>query len=111
VKSVSEVFKQVNDDASAAHLAHLNTKSYAHHIALGAFYDDVREKMDTLLEAMIASGAPTIAPTNPLEVFEAAHADLLKQRAAVTGEDCVLEMHFDEVLNCYLKAIYMLRMK
>ena len=112
MKPVSELFKQINDDASAAHLAHLGTRSYEEHVALGAFYEDVRGKMDTLLEAMIALGFPVAAPpSDPLSIFEDAYDSLKKKREAATGGNCVLEMHYDEVLNCYLKIIYMLRLK
>ena len=109
--AIGPLFQQINDDASAAHLAHLGTRSYEEHVALGTFYENVREKMDTLLEAMISLGAPVSEPSDPLAVFKEAYEDLRKQRNAATGGNCVLEMHYDEMLNCYLKVIYMLRLK
>ena len=112
MEAISPLFKQINDDASAAHLAHLGTRHYEEHIALGAFYENVREKMDTLLEAMISLGAPVASPpSDTVSVFEDAYASLKKKRDAATGGNCVLEMHYDEMLNCYLKIIYMLRLK
>jgi hypothetical protein len=44
---VSHVFAMRN----AAHLAHWATKSYSEHKALGKFYDDLIDKIDSIVEA------------------------------------------------------------
>ena len=44
---VSRVFAMRN----AAHLAHWSTKSYAEHKALGKFYDELIDKIDSIIEA------------------------------------------------------------
>jgi hypothetical protein len=44
---VSHVFALRN----AAHLAHFSTKSYSEHKALGKFYDDLIDKIDSIVEA------------------------------------------------------------
>ena len=44
---VSHVFAMRN----AAHLAHFSTKSYSEHKALGKFYDDLIDKIDSIVEA------------------------------------------------------------
>jgi len=43
---VSHVFAMRN----AAHLAHFSTKSYSEHKALGKFYDDLIDKIDSIVE-------------------------------------------------------------
>lgn len=35
----------------STHLAHWNTRSYAEHVALGEFYDELIDKVDTVIEA------------------------------------------------------------
>ena len=35
----------------STHLAHWNTRSYAEHVALGDFYDELIDKVDTIVEA------------------------------------------------------------
>ena len=44
---ISRAFKTRNQ----AHLMHWKTKSFAEHKALGSFYEDLIDKLDTLVEA------------------------------------------------------------
>lgn len=109
--NITSLFKQINDDASDAHLAHLNTSSYAEHVALGSFYEDVREKMDALIETMVATGASKTAPPSQLMVLQSQYKSLKKLRDDVVKDSPVLEVPFDDVLLCYTRAIYKLKLK
>ena len=109
--NINSIFKQINDSASDAHLAHLNTSSYAEHIALGEFYEDVREKMDTLIETMVSLGASKTNPSAQVMVLQAQYNSLRKMRNDVTEDNTALEVVFDDVLLCYTKVLYKLKLK
>lgn len=47
---IEELVGRVFATRNAVHLAHWKTKSYAQHMALGAFYDDLIDKIDTIVE-------------------------------------------------------------
>ena len=49
------------------HLLHWTTKSYAEHVALGKFYDEIIELTDTLAEAMM--GKYDTTPTFPQSYY------------------------------------------
>lgn len=46
-----ELIELVFADRNAAHIEHWKTSSYAAHIALGAFYDEVITALDAIVEA------------------------------------------------------------
>lgn len=48
---IEELTARVFEARDIAHRAHWRTKSYAQHMALGAFYEDVIEHVDALVEA------------------------------------------------------------
>lgn len=47
---IEELIGRVFATRNAVHLAHWKTNSYAQHMALGAFYDDLIDKIDTIVE-------------------------------------------------------------
>lgn len=47
----AELFGFLFHARDVTHLAHLKTKSYAEHVALGDFYDSLLDKTDALIEA------------------------------------------------------------
>jgi len=49
--SKEEFFGKLFAIRDAIHLAHLSTKSYAQHVALGSFYDSLLEFTDGLIES------------------------------------------------------------
>jgi len=109
--NINSIFKQINDSASEAHLAHLNTSSYAEHMALGEFYENVREKMDALIETMVSLGASKTSPPAQVMVLQTQYNSLRKMRDDVTEDNAALEVVFDDVLLCYTKALYKLKLK
>jgi hypothetical protein len=54
--SCNEWVKLLMHSRDQAHLWHLQTKSYAEHIALNTYYDAVLLLMDSLLETLISEG-------------------------------------------------------
>lgn len=56
IKKMREVLTMFFCVADSAHLAHLNTRSFAQHKALGNFYEFAVEFKDRLIEYMIGMG-------------------------------------------------------
>ena len=48
---VKELVQRVFSARNCTHLQHWNTSSYAEHMALGDFYDDVIDLIDSFVEA------------------------------------------------------------
>lgn len=108
---IKALFNQVNSDASQAHLAHLSTKCFAEHLALGDFYEGARDKLDALIETGIGIGVKVEKPSSQLEAITEGYMALYPKRAAICNGVKVLEMQFDELLAVYTHAMYMLQMK
>lgn len=65
---ISLLFQQLKAAEVQAHYFHLNTTSYARHMALGAFYDAINDLNDDLAEKLIAKGNKLIMPKSlPLD--------------------------------------------
>lgn len=47
---IEELVERVFATRNAVHLAHWKTNSYAQHQALGSFYDDLIDKIDSIVE-------------------------------------------------------------
>lgn len=87
---------------TAVHLAHLNTTSYAQHIALGEFYDALPGFADRLAEVHLAENPrvefPTIrTPSGPvIPMFEAylkeVRAELAAEKAHKAKENILTEL-------------------
>lgn len=94
--------------ADDAHKAHLATRSYAEHEALGAFYEGVRADADALFEALIGMGnTPTPNEEQPSEVLKERYAELQRMRGICDG-DPAAENLFDSVSAHFLSTIYKL---
>lgn len=50
-KAAAKFFMTLLNAGTQAHILHLQTKSYAQHVALGDFYDAIVDKADSLIEA------------------------------------------------------------
>ena len=101
-----------------AHSAHLNTRSYAKHMALNVFYDVVIELADKFAEAYqgrhgligpisLMSAKKT---SNVTDFLEASLADLEEMRYKVCEkDDSALQNIIDEIIGLYLSTIYKLK--
>jgi len=101
-----------------AHSAHLNTRSYAKHQALGGFYDSVIDLADKFAEAYqgkygligpIALMSPK-KTNNVVEFLEGQVEDLEAMRYKVVDKDCTpLQNIIDEIFGLYYSTIYKLK--
>ena len=101
-----------------AHRAHLLTKSYAQHLALGEFYDAVVDLADSLAEVTMGTyGALTEIPVEPpargaIDAALEAHLNKIEDlRAAFGGKACdrPIENLLDEVGALFAQTLYKLR--
>ena len=100
------------------HSVHLNTRSYAKHVALNEFYDEVVELADKFAEAYqgrhgligpisLMSAKKT---SNVTDFLEASLADLEEMRYKVCEkDDSALQNIIDEIIGLYLSTIYKLK--
>ena len=101
-----------------AHREHLRTKSYSQHKALGHFYEDIAELMDSLTEAY--QGRYGIIPEIPILTEEKKYKEALyciadklayieKYRyKCILKEDTALQNLVDEIVALFLSTIYKL---
>ena len=101
-----------------AHSAHLNTRSYAKHVALNEFYDGVIDLADKFAEAyqgkygLIGPIALMSAKktNNVVEFLEGQVEDLEAMRYKVVDKDCTpLQNIIDEIFGLYYSTIYKLK--
>lgn len=100
------------------HSAHLNTRSYAKHIALNEFYDGVIDLADKFAEAYqgkygligpisLMSAKKT---NNVVEFFEGQLEDLEQMRYKVVDKECTpLQNIIDEIFGLYYTTMYKLK--
>jgi hypothetical protein len=99
------------------HLAHLRSRSYSEHMALGAFYDDIAEAADTFAECHMGiegmlSGYPAIKPdpaAKPLEYLPELHDWVTKHRTICADGSTELGNLIDEILAVIDRAYYKLK--
>ena len=99
-----------------AHKAHLNTDSFAEHMALNEFYDGIVDLADGLAEAWMGRNLqkigeiPTInAPKGePEKVFKRL-LEVVQDTRDFVSEDTVLSNIMDEIEALYSSTIYKLK--
>lgn len=101
-----------------AHSAHLNTQSYAKHMALGSFYDGVIDLADSLAEAYQGRHG-LIGPivrqqakkaSDIIAFLEASLKEIEASRyTCVPRTDSTLQNIVDEIISLYLSTIYKLK--
>ena len=102
-------------DRNLTHLEHLRTSSYAQHMALGSFYEDIIELADKLAEAYQGlSGVMrgiTILHEQPVKSIDQVLWDhmLEIQKFRKEVNFTALQNILDEVVGLYLSTIYKLR--
>lgn len=101
-----------------AHSAHLNTRSYAKHQALGDFYDEVIDLADKFAEAYQGRkgligpiSLQSATKTNSvLEFLEDSLKSLEGMRYEVCDKsDSTLQNIIDEIIALYLSTLYKLK--
>ncbi len=101
-----------------AHSVHLNTRSYAKHMALNEFYDNIVDLTDKFAEAYQGRhgliGPITLKSakktTNVLEFLQDSMAEVEEARYKVCEKtDTPIQNIIDEIVGQYLSTIYKLR--
>lgn len=100
------------------HSVHLNTRSYAKHVALNTFYDEIVDLADTFAEAYqgrhgligpisLMSAKKT---TNVTEFLESQLEEIESARYDVCEKtDTPIQNIIDEIVGLYLTTLYKLR--
>ena len=100
------------------HSVHLNTRSYAKHVALNTFYDEIIDLADSFAEAYqgrygligpisLMSSKKT---SNVVQFLEASLADVEEMRYKVCKkEETALQNIVDEIVGLYLSTLYKLK--
>ena len=101
-----------------AHSVHLNTRSFARHMALNTFYDEVIELADKFAEAYQGRHG-LIGPIslmsakktgNIVEFLQDSLNDVEKMRYDVCDKtDTAMQNIIDEIVGLYLSTLYKLR--
>lgn len=98
------------------HSVHLNTRSYAKHKALGAFYEKIIDLADDLAEAYQGRygliGPITLhsakKTNNVVEFLEDSLEEVRKERKEYS-DDTALQNIIDEIEGLYLSTLYKLK--
>ena len=100
------------------HSAHLNTRSYAKHVALNEFYDGIIDLADKFAEAYQGKygliGPITLMSakktSNVVEFLEGQVDDLMDMRYKVVEKDCTpIQNIIDEIFGLYYTTLYKLK--
>ena len=103
---------------NVAHSVHLNTRSYAKHVALNTFYDSVIDHADAFAEAYQGRHGligPIAIPaakktTNIIEFLADQLDEIEKGRYEVCDkDDSSLQQLIDNIVELYLTTLYKLR--
>lgn len=102
-------------DRTLAHLEHLRTKSFAQHMALGTFYDEVIDLADKLAEAYqgydeVMQNIPLLSHSGKGKIEDILGQHVLEiEKFRKTCELSAIQNIIDEVVGLYLSTIYKLR--
>ena len=111
---IEELIARVFADRDAAHVAHLKTRSYAQHMALGEFYEGVIGAADAAVEAYQGMfgqvGEVPLMDRAPFSIEGLREtADWLEvNRMEIAGESDAVANLVDGITAVYIKAIYKL---
>lgn len=101
-----------------AHSVHLNTRSFAKHMALQGFYEEIVELADSFAEAYQGKygliGGITLQTAkktaNIVEFLQEQMDEIEANRYKVVDKDCTaLHNIIDEIVGLYLSTLYKLR--
>jgi hypothetical protein len=101
-----------------AHREHLNATSYAEHMALGSFYEEIIPLADAYAEALQGTLQVLIGDIpyldikkkkNALETLTTHLETIRKMKDLVCLEDETLENLVDEIIALYLSTLYKLK--
>lgn len=96
-----------------AHVLHFKTRSYAQHIALGAFYTEIEELLDTLAESIQGKVGILDYPTDmqiplaasPIKFLRELNEYVQEKREEVSAETDVQNL-IDEIVTLISQTYY-----
>lgn len=98
------------------HILHWTTKSYAEHVALGKFYEELPELVDALAEAMM--GRYDMTPTFPANYYHPAQTgkeelealkDYVSQARQSLPQDSEIQNLTDSIAELIDSTLFLLR--
>jgi hypothetical protein len=101
--------------ATNAHLMHFKTKSFSQHMALGTYYDEIVDLVDSLVESYqglygIVDDYPNVyhSPKDPLKYFESLQR-FVKDARKDLPQDSELQNIIDEIADLINSTTYKLK--
>lgn len=102
--------------ATTAHFMHLSSKSYAAHMALGTFYEELPDLVDAVAEACMGRGEqvdsfpeqPTVGEGDPIEYLEWLCRFVDGERTDLP-QDTEIQNSIDEIVSLIDSTLYKLR--
>jgi len=115
-KSMGELVGVLFLSRDVAHRAHLASDSYAEHMALGSFYEDIITLADSLVETFQGRGEkvkdiPYYSDSNkgtPVVGLKKLLGKVETLRTDCCAEDSTIQNIIDEIIALYLSTIYKL---
>lgn len=112
---IEQLISRVFYARNLAHWNHWRTKSYSQHQALGAFYDDVIDAIDSLVEAHQAVNglvgaipSPSSTGSDVLKILKADAEWIEENHEKICGGNRAVGNLVDGVTDVYLRTIYKL---
>ena len=111
--SPEEFFAKLMHSRDVIHLAHLSTRSYAAHKALGGYYEDIVDLTDSLIEAyqgvhgIVRISIPASTNEEPIKYLQNLHSYVDANREMF--KDSAMINQIDEVKTLIQSTLYKLR--
>ena len=112
---IEDLISRVFYARNLAHWAHWRTKSYSQHQALGAFYDDVIDAIDALVESYQGVHgiigdipAPSAKGSEPLTLLRSDAQWIEENHEKICEGNRALGNLIDSLTDVYLRTIYKL---
>lgn len=112
---IQELASRVLQARDVSHRSHWSSNSYAKHVALNEFYDNVLDAIDELIEChqgqygLIDHFEVQTKPIDDIIVYLRDESDWIEEHRAdfAQGSDAIGAL-VDDLVNVYLKTIYKL---
>lgn len=112
---IEQLIARVFYARNLVHWSHWRTKSYAQHMALGDFYDDVIEALDAVVEAyqgvhgLIGDiPAPNAKGSEPLTLLRSDAEWIEENHEAICEGNRAVGNLIDSLTDVYLRTVYKL---
>lgn len=115
-EAIAEIVGLLMMSRTVSHMSHLKTNSYAKHVALEGFYDEVLGHVDRLAEAAQGMYGKLDVPfinmkgnvDDPIVTLEG-HLTLIKRLGKSCNEMSFIQSIMDEIVACYKRTLYKLK--